>query len=52
VAEYDDLIKRAEQLGVPVNSGVYKPSLQITDYNCTEEFEKRSGTDVNISYGS
>jgi hypothetical protein len=32
VAEYDDLIKRAEQLGVPVNSGVYKPSLQITDY--------------------
>ena len=32
MAEYDDLIKRAEQLGVPVNSGVYKPSLQITDY--------------------
>jgi hypothetical protein len=32
VAEYDDLIKRAEQLGVPVHSGVYEPSLQITDY--------------------
>jgi hypothetical protein len=38
VAQYDDLIKRAEQLGLPVNSGVYKPSretwneLQITDY--------------------
>ena len=32
MAEYDDLIKRAEQLGVPVHSVVYKPSLQITDY--------------------
>jgi hypothetical protein len=38
VAEYDDLKKRAEQLGVPVNSGVYKPKseawdeLQITNY--------------------
>ena len=34
----DDLMRRAEQLGVPVNSGVYKPTteawneLQITDY--------------------
>ena len=38
MAEYDDLKKRAEQLGVPVNSGVYKPGheawneLQTTDY--------------------
>jgi hypothetical protein len=38
VAQYDDLKKRAEQLGLPVNSGVYKPKheawneLQITDY--------------------
>jgi hypothetical protein len=32
VAEYDDLIQRAEQLGVPVHSVAYKPSLQITDY--------------------
>jgi hypothetical protein len=32
VAQYDDLIKHAEQLGVPANCGVYKPSLQITDY--------------------
>jgi hypothetical protein len=34
----DDLIRRAEQLGVPVNSGVYKPSrdawneIEISDY--------------------
>ena len=52
MAEYDDLIQRAEQLGVPVHSVVYKPSLRITDYELPRKIEKRSSTDVNISYGS
>ena len=38
MAEHEDLIKRANALGVPTNSGVYKPThdawneLAITDY--------------------
>jgi len=38
MAEFDSLKKRAEELGIPVNSGVYKPNkdawseLQITNY--------------------
>ena len=38
MAEYDDLKNKAEKLGIPTNSGVYKPrteawtELAITDY--------------------
>jgi hypothetical protein len=38
VAQYDDLIARAKQLGVPINSGLFKPNseawteIQIRDY--------------------
>ena len=38
MAQYDDLIARAKQLGVPINSGLFKPNseawteIQIRDY--------------------
>ena len=38
MAQFDELKKQAEKLGIPVNSGVYKPrteawnELQITEY--------------------
>jgi len=38
MAKFDELKKQAERLGIPTNSGVYKPNtqawteLQITDY--------------------
>ena len=50
MAEYDDLIKRAEQLGVPVHSVVYKPSLQITDYELHRRIreEERHGREHQL----
>lgn len=48
MARYDDLLKRAEQLGIPTNSGVYKPrteawnELQITEY----ELHRRIGEEA------
>jgi hypothetical protein len=38
MAQHDELIRKAEQLGVPISSGIYKPKteawdeLAITDY--------------------